>query len=241
MKAILISGSEIVKFGEDSQAKDFVNDRTIFELFLRKRVGLEKRNVFRFDFEKIRKFKISGLIKRIKKVVGADPEEPLIIYYSGHGREKFWSLLEKNEKPVKKFAFYNRSLMHALKKQLGPLIVIADSCYAMSLKRHLEKIDRPWLLLGLAPENLQGMGGGLLTNEVLKAWQNRKNVYPKFEKSSGKRVGSVIKKSYNKKFYGFKPDGKGGLRKFYFMRLRTKVKIVLRAGSDLDHLMFPKK
>jgi hypothetical protein len=109
----------------------------------------------------------------------------------------------------------------------------------MFIRKELKKLKYPWLLIGLAPETRLGYGS--VGQQAILYWFRNKPANPKYDNGHGRLVRAIKYKSYNKKFYGFKPDGKGGLRKFYFLSSYKMKKIVLRAGTDLDYLLYPKK
>ncbi len=238
MKAILISGFENKKVKKNNLTQDFLHDTKRFARYLILKAALNIEDVFVFKPTRIKEINLWGVFECIRQIVDLYPKEPLIIYYSGHGEKKYWNLRANKKDGERAYFFKFKRLLRILQKRSAPLIVIADCCYGMSLKKELEKLSYPWLLLGLAPETRIGYGS--VEKQIELCWSRRMLARPRYDNDT--RLVSFIKfKSYNKNFYGFKyGDGKH-FRKFFFIYRYKKVKVVLRAGSDLDHLMFPKK
>lgn len=235
MKAILIAGLEEKT---NKPVQYFTKDCKRFRRYLLKKVGLEKKDVYFFNPKRILKIKLRGLLNKIGKIVSGNSGEPLVIYYNGHGLSKLWSLYEINDKRVKSYSLRFDALLNILKNQRAPLVVMADTCFSMSLRRYLERLPCPWMLIGLAPEGRYGEGSVL--GQVLKSWSKKCTANPKF--NTGKSLVRYFKvKRYNQTKYGFRyGDGKH-FRKFFFSYSFKRIKVVLRAGSDLDYLMHSKK
>ncbi|MHB9019428.1 MAG: hypothetical protein ACYC3G_00925 [Minisyncoccota bacterium] len=239
MKAILISGFEREEKHKDKQTSDFIDDCKRFAKYLILKVGLKNTDISFFKPTKIKLINLWGLFESVRNTINSYPNEPLVIYYSGHGEKTYWNLRATKKSGERNYFFKFKRLLGLLKKRKAPLIVVANCCYGMVLKKELKKLNYPWLLIGLAPESRVGYGSMQAQLELL--WSHRQIFFPLYEDSAGKLVKSIKIKSYNKKFYGFKyGDGKH-FRKFFFNFNYKRIKIVLRAGSDLDHLMFPKK
>lgn len=239
MKAILISGFEKKQKNKDDQTPDFIDDCKRFARYLILKVGLKIDDVHVFKPIKINTISLWGLFESIRSIVDSSPNEPLVIYYSGHGEKTHWNLRANKKNGESSYYFKFKRLRRILQKRNGPLIVIANCCYGMALKKELKRLSCPWLLLGLAPETRVGYGSMQAQLELL--WSNRETIFPLYENSSGRLVKSIKIKSYKKIFYGFKyGDGKH-FRKFFFNHCYKKVKVILRAGSNLDYLMHPKK
>ena len=247
MKAIIISGFEKSRARKNNKKKnrlmpsltpDFIDDAKRFARYLILKAGLQIDDVFVFKPSTIKTMGVWGMFECFKNEVDLYPNEPLIIYYSGHGEKGYWNLRANDKKGERRYFFKFKRLLRVLQKRNAPLIVIADCCYGMSLKKELKKLNYPWLLLGLAPENR--VGYGTIERQIEFFWLRHKRALLRYDNDI-RLVSSIRFKSYNKKFYGFKySDGKH-LKKFYFLYSYKRVKVVLRAGSDLDHLMFPKK
>ncbi|MEK7478503.1 MAG: hypothetical protein AAB626_01085 [Patescibacteria group bacterium] len=239
MKAILISGFEKPEKGKEDMPLDFIDDCKSLTKYLLKKVGLKKKDILAFDPMKIKRLKLHGLFGNISKFIGLYSNEPLIIYYSGHGEEGHWNMRANSKNGESKYFFKFPRLLRILRKRSAPLIVIADCCYGMYIRKELKKLSYPWLLLGLAPETRVGFSS--VWPQIKLLWSNRRIAVPLYNNYSGRLVKSVKFKSFNKKLYGFKYGVGKHLRKFFFSYRYKRTKVNLRAGSDLDHLMYPKK
>jgi hypothetical protein len=239
MKAILISGFEKPKKNKEDLTLDFIDDCKSFAKYLLKKVGLKKEDIFIFDPTKVKRLKLRGLFGNISEVARLYPDEPLVIYYSGHGEEGHWNLRANSKDGESEYFFKFPRLLRILRKRSAPLIVIADCCYGMYIRKELKKLSYPWLLLGLAPETRVGFSN--VWPQIKLFWSNREIAVPLYNNYSGRLVKSVKFKSFNKKLYGFKYGVGKHLRKFFFSYHYKRTKVNLRAGSDLDRLMYPKK
>jgi|GEM_PF-2128826 len=237
MKAILISGFERAEKHKDNQTPDFIDDCKRFAKYLILKVGLKNKDISFFKPTKIKSINLWGLFESIRDVIDSYSNEPLVIYYSGHGEKSYWNLRATQKSGERNYFFKFKRLLGLLKKRNAPLIVVANCCYGMVLKKELKKLNYPWLLIGLAPESRVGYGSMQAQLELL--WSHREKLVPLYENASGKLVKSLKVKSYRKKFYGFRyGDGKH-FHKFYFLHSYKRVKISLREGYDLDYLMYP--
>lgn len=243
MKVILINGFEKAKKNEDNLTNNFIRDCKRFSRYLLKKVGLERKDIFYFNFEK--GIKVNAFLRNLKNVVDLYPNESLIVYYSGHGEKDYWNLRKdswnshtnKYQGNKKYFLKFPR-LLRIFQKRSLPLIIISDCCYGMSLGKKLKKLSYPWLLLGLAPETRVGYGS--VQSQITKNWSKHCRANPKYD-NGNKKVRYIKIKSYNKNLYGFRyGDGKH-FRKFFFSFRYKRIRVVLRAGSDIDHLCYPKK
>ena len=237
MKAILIAGLEIKK--DEKKALDFTKDCKKLRQYLLKKVRLEKKDIHFFSPKRILNIKLRGLLNKMDRIISRNSREPLLVYYSGHGLSKMLSLYEINNRRVKSYSLHFSRLLKALRGHNAPMIVVSDTCFAMSLKHHLEGLQRPWMLIGLAPEGQYGDEDGVLS-QIIRSWSRRRPADPKF--NTGKRLVRSFKvKRYDRTKYGFMyGDGKH-FRKFFFSYHYKRIKVVLRAGSDLDHFVYPKK
>ena len=236
MRVILISGTERKT---NKPVQYFAKDCKRLSRYLINRVGLKKKDIYFFDPKCILKIKLRGLLNKIKEIVNKNSNEPLLIYYSGHGLSKMWSLYELNDRRMKSYSLHFDALIRAVKDHNSALIVVADTCFAMSLKHYLKKLRFPWQLIGLAPEGRYGESDGIL-GQVLKSWSRHYPANPKF--NTGKRLVRYFRiKKYDRTKYGFRYGEDGCLHKFFFCYSIKRIKVVLRAGIDFDHLLYPKK
>lgn len=102
-------------------------------------------------------------------------DEPLIIYYAGHGNEEGWDLKDGE------IIFYEL-LFKFLDRRLGPLIFINDCCFGMVAVDYLKKLKCRKLILALAPKNLLGEtdGKSLLLTEIFSYWRRRQLAEPHY-------------------------------------------------------------
>ncbi len=238
MKAIVISGLGKKKGKNEALTSEFMRDCKFFIRYLIQSVGLKTSDVYFFKPNTVKIMRLWGLFESIKETIRLYPDETLLIFYSGHGERGYWNL-QPYTKEERSYYFKFKRLLRILKKRNAPLIVVADCCHGMFIRKELKKLNYPWLLIGLSPENKTGYGS--VGQQAILYWSRGKNANPKYDNGSGRLIRFIKFKSYNKKFYGFKPDGKGGLRKFYFVSSYKIKKINLREGVDLDYLLFPKK
>ena len=244
MKAIVISGFEYPKkkkkngMRPENLTPEFIEDTKRFVRYLILKARLKIDDVFVFKPSKIKTIRLWGLCECVRQISNLYATEPLVIYYSGHGEKKYWNLRHRGKKGDPSYFLKHRRLFNILRKRSAPLIVIADCCYGMAIGKYLKKLNYPWLLLGLAPENRVGFGS--VERQIEMFWSHGFRAFPKYD--IGEEIVETIKfKSFNKKLYGLKYLGRRRFRKFYFSYSYKTVKIILRAGHDLDYLLFPKK
>lgn len=236
MKVILISGLEIKT---NKPVQYFAKDCERLRRYLLKKVGLKKKDIYFFDPKCILRIKPRGLLNKIKWIISKNSNEPLLVYYSGHGLSKMWSLYELNDRRVKSYSLHFNALTKAVKDHNSALIVVANTCFAMSLKHYLKKLRYPWQLIGLAPEGRYGESDGVL-GQIIKSWTRHYKANPKF--NTGKRfVRCFSVKRYDQTKYGFRYGDDGCLHKFFFSYSIKRIKAVLCAGLHFDHLLYPKK
>ncbi len=238
MKAIVMCGFGRRNSKKEALTSEFMRDCKFFIRYLVKRVGLKTEDVHFLKPGTIKTMRLWGLLETIKEIVRLNPNEPLLVSYSGHGEAGYWNL-RPHTKEKKTYYFKFKQLIRILKKRNAPLIVVADCCYGMSIRKELKKLDYPWLLIGLAPQTRVGYGS--IGQQAMLYWSRNKPANPKYDNGNGRLLKFLRFKSYNKKFYGFKPNGKRGFRKFYFLSSYKMKKVNLRAGTDLDYLLYPKK
>jgi hypothetical protein len=95
------------------------------------------------------------------------------------------------------------------------------------------------MLIGLAPEGQYGESAGIL-GQVIKSWSGRCPADPKFD--TGKRLVRYFKvKRYDQTRSCLLYGNDKRFHKFFPYYSFKRIKVVLRAGSDLDHLLYPKK
>ena len=239
MKVIIISGFEIPKKGKDDLTGNFIRDCILFRRYFLTELGLLKKDILFFDPKRIKRIKLKGLIKGAREISSLYSAEPLIIYYSGHGEKSYWKLFSNQKKgSPNSYFFYHRRLLSAIKNHAAPIIVIADCCYGMSLKRELRKLKCGWLLIGLAPKNRIGYSH-LFLGQITRKWLKRRIANPVYKTETG-RARYIRIKSFDKKNYGLRYYG-GKFHKYFYRYSFKKIKIVLREGDNLDYLCYPKK
>lgn len=238
MKAILIAGLE-EKTNKNLRILDFTKDCEKLRRYLIRKVGLKKKDISFFDPKCILNIKLKGLLNKMSKIVFRNSNEPFLVYYSGHGLSKMWSLYEINDGRVKSYSLRFTRLMKALKDHNAPLIVVADTCFAMSLKRYMEKLRCQWMLIGLAPEGQYGNETGVL-DQVIGSWLKRRPTDPKY--NIGKRLVRSFKvKRYDQTKSCLLYGNDKRFHKFFPYYSFKRIEAVLRAGSSLDYLVYPKK
>lgn len=250
MKAILISGIETVSEKGSNIVLDLGLNNLSFYLYLKYKVCLPEKDIFFYDGKDVLSLRAKGLLTEIEeRVASKDPLEPLLIYYGGHGAIGKWPIFTKNKFGIKGFKLKHKNLRLVLEKQDGPLIIIADCCYAMSLKKQLKNLNCKWLLLGLAPKDRPGYLGDVRGSinshkgviiQIMKSWLKHEPANPKYF-NGNKAVRYFKKKKYRKSNYCLYMGNNKKLHRYYFEYSFRKIKVVLREGDNLDCLMYPKK
>lgn len=235
MKFILLSGIEEEK---GNLITTFSLECVKFFKYLSNKLSISKNKIYFFIPVKFLHLKIDGILDNLIKIIHENPLEPLLIYFNGHGQDGAWCFCTKDGRAFSPFVLPHRKLIRALREQRGPLIIIADCCYAMSLFESLNKLKCKKLLIGLSPKNMVGYDSVL--DRVIEKWLSKKIADPLYD--TGKRKARFIKiidyrRSKYCRFYG----GDGKFHKYYFDYFVKKIRIVLRAGDDLDFLLYPKK
>lgn len=234
MKAILIYGVESVPSYRDTYSvRDFSCCCLGFYHYLREKARLLEEKIFSYDGRNVLRLKAKGIANEISRIISLNPREPLVLYYGGHGFRDGWAL--KIGCSTEGYSLGHKKLADVLQKQLGPLIIIADCCYAMSLKKYLKKLSCKLLLLGATPENLTGYGG--VIRQIIKSWVLGKVANPLYDNKFGKRRYVEVKK-YLKPLGWICIPGKKSRR--YYPQDTKKVKVILRQGDNLDYLLYSK-
>jgi hypothetical protein len=246
MKAILIAGVESFLAKELPIVSDLGTGCLSFYSYLRKKVRLFEKKIFYYSGRDILRFKSKRLLSKIEKIILMSPSEPLVIYYNGHGLGGEWSIFSENG--IGKLCLNHKRLLKVLKKQQGPLIMIADCCYAMSIKEQLKKLKCEWLLLGAAPKNRIGYDDvsekhtityGVIS-QIIRSWLKHKPANPKYFDGE-RKVRNVKKKIVDRSKYVLSYNSKKKeFKKFYYSYSFKKIKMVLRQGDDLDSLLYSK-
>ncbi|MBU4347919.1 hypothetical protein KJ671_00180 [Patescibacteria group bacterium] len=265
MKVILIAGVESFLVKKLPIISDLGTGCLSFYSYLRKKVHLFEKKIFFYDGRDVLRLKTKRLLRKIEKIIAMNPSEPLVIYFDGHGLKGEWCLYVKNK--TGGFSLRYRKLIKVLKKQRGPLIIIADCCYAMDLEKQLEKLSCEWLLLGAAPKDRVGhydvseqftTSYGVII-QIVKDWLKHSPANPKYnpEKAGVAPIRYIKEKIYSKTEYVLLYDSKKNIFKKsylpcfhktkkkvmgapYYVQSYDKIKIVLRAGDNIDHLLYPK-
>ena len=137
--------------------------------------------------------KLEDMLAKVSKI-----NEPLVIYYGGHGYRNGWQLGENHQISYK-------WLVARLKKRKRPTIFVNDCCFAMALQDHLHKLRCRYLLLGLAPKTLEGFES--IVPALLDCWKNRRTADPKLWVWNRQRLSPfILKKSGDRLRSGAKLD-----------------------------------
>lgn len=99
----------------------------------------------------------------------AGKDEPLVIYYGGHGQRNGWKLSSK-------YAVLYRDIVAALKNQRRPVIFLNDCCFGMALQDYLPRLSCEYLLLGLCPKTLTSYDS--LVPAVVRSWRKSQPADP---------------------------------------------------------------
>jgi hypothetical protein len=168
MKVIIISGFD---FHDKESSNYFYDSGQFFYRFVRKELKIAKEDVFVYGLRQKRQSSVS-LLRFIEKVVGKSSQEPLVIYYTGHGLPDRWLFSEK-------ISFSYKKLAWIFSKRKEPLLIINDCCYAMSLARHFKHLKCKHLLIGIVMKEIEALSNKRIIKEILKFWRARKPANPK--------------------------------------------------------------
>ncbi|MDO8443274.1 MAG: hypothetical protein Q7S81_03420 [bacterium] len=201
MKALIISSYDKSIFPHLDAAKFFK--------YLVDEVGMIKDNIFfygRAEYEA----KI-GFYNVLLRVSELSANEPLIVYYSGHGLKTGWDF--KDDVDISYEIIFN-----FLGKRKAPLIFINDCCYGMVAADFMEKINHPKMLIGLSPKDCAGESSrkSILLTEIFRYWRRGLPANPRF---------CVRENVYCR----------------YLVKKKVKTKVNLRWGNKLDRFVFPSK
>lgn len=238
MRAILISGIE-KNDKNPNDVQDFSKKCVELYGYLFHKLHILPKDILFFIPKFVLKLKEKGILKEINTFISEKSFEPLIIYFRGHGSRYSWSLYSKNLISSECFHLRFRRMKWVLKKQRGPLIVIADCCHAMSLFDYLKELKCQKLFIGLSPKN--GLGWDTVIESIIQNWQNHKLASPLYNMPKGRSVRYVKIKDYRKSKYCLFNGNDGMFHRYYYDYFFKKIKIVLREGDNLDYLMYPKK
>jgi hypothetical protein len=206
MRVLIVTG-----YGDDlythSDAANFFN-------YLVKEVGISKNRILFYgpaEYEaKINFFNIFAQVCRQSK------NDPLIIYYSGHGLSDGWSFKDNTDIPY-------GLLVHFLKNRNAPVMLINDCCFGMIAAEYFKELKCHKLVIGLSPKNLSGQTddefGSILLPEVFKFWRRYSLAFPRFK---------IDKKNLPEE-----------MRDEFFYKMISH--LCLRCGDGLDALLFPQK
>ncbi|MHB9019430.1 MAG: hypothetical protein ACYC3G_00935 [Minisyncoccota bacterium] len=165
MKALIVSGF-------DRDIFPYVDSVRFFD-YLINEVGLTKDDIVFYGPAEVK----AGIIfyNIFFALCKLTINEPLIIYYAGHGNEEGWDL--KGDIVI----FYDL-LAKFLDCRLAPLIFINDCCFGMAAVDFLEKLKFRKLILALAPKDLVGEtdGKSLLLSEIFAYWRGRRIAEPHY-------------------------------------------------------------
>ena len=235
MKFVLLSGIEEEK---GNLITTFSLECVKLYKYLFDKLSIPKEKIYFFSPEEFMRLKIGGILRDLKIMIKQDPYEPLVIYFNGHGRINEWCFYTKDGCAYLPFVLCHKKLIRALRKQRGPLIIIADCCFSMSLMESLKNLKCEKLLIGLSPKNRVGFDSVL--DQVLEKWNSGNIANPLY--NNGKRKIRFIKRTdYRKSKYCRLFGGDKKFHRYYYNYFVKKTRIVLRNGNFLDHYMYPKK
>lgn len=146
--------------------------------------------------------------------------EPLIIYYSGHGTKFGWNFSDGL------FISYDELVgFLTLKPRKAPLILINDCCFGMAAASYFKELKTKKTIFGLAPKDSVGQNdesGSFLLPELFRYWRRGKLAVPSFKIRIDKDMPADFKEELKAEMmFTEKPS--------------------LRYGDDLDYLLFPQK
>lgn len=131
-RAVLIAGD----------GKYFLEKVYIMQSFLREEVGMEDVHVLQTPY-----LTPKDLDKSLAHLIQHTPNEPLFLFFSGHGNEQGWGMNTND-------AFsYKILVQDILAKRAAPTLIVNDCCCSFSLARMLEKE-------GCSPELLSVIAAG---------------------------------------------------------------------------------
>lgn len=203
MKALIVSSYDKSIFPHLDSVKFFE--------YLVKEVGMIKDDIF-FYGRAEHKAKIS-FYNILFRICELSKDEPLIIYYSGHGLKTGWDFERDTAIPYEAIFFF-------LEKRNAPLIFINDCCYGMVAADFMKEIKHSKLLIGLAPKECEGEASpkSILLTEIFRYWRRGRLADPRFCVKKGTYCRYLVEKDKTK-----------------------KRKINLRWGDALDHILFSLK
>lgn len=108
-------------------------------------------------------------------------DEPLIVYYTGHGLKTSWSFKKNTSIPYEIIFYF-------LEKRNAPLIFINDCCFGMVAADFMKEIKYAKMLIGLAPKNRLGESDkkSILLREIFRYWRKGLSANPRFCIEKGK-------------------------------------------------------
>lgn len=165
MKALIVSGF-------DKGIFPYVDSVRFFD-YLVNEVGLTKDDIVFYGPAEVK----AGIIfyNVFFALSKSTINEPLIIYYAGHGSEEGWDL------GGGMVIFYDL-IAKFLDSRLAPIVFINDCCFGMVAVDFLERLKCRKLIIALAPKDLVGEtdGKSLLLSEIFSYWRNRKIAEPHY-------------------------------------------------------------
>lgn len=182
MKALIISSYDKSIFPHLDSARFFK--------YLTDEVGMIKDDiVFYGRAEHEAKLSFYNVLLRMCEL---SKDEPLIIYYSGHGLKVGWDF-KKNMNISYEIIF------KFLEERSAPLIFINDCCFGMVAVDFMKEIKYAKMLIGLAPKNRLGESDkkSILLREIFRYWRKGLPANPRFCVEKGKYCrysGKKVKK-----------------------------------------------
>ncbi|MBI4991958.1 MAG: hypothetical protein HZB99_01960 [Candidatus Harrisonbacteria bacterium] len=161
---------------------EFESETAEFFEYFRNQVKLPLDRIHFYN-EEVYKKKVSleDFLKDIAKI-----NEPVVLYYGGHGYRDGWQLLENR-------LMSYRSLIQILRNRSKPAIFVNDCCFGMALKDHICGLQCRYLLLGLAPKTCEGEGS--VVPGIIRCWKERRLADPRlWVMDKDKRTPFILEK-----------------------------------------------
>jgi hypothetical protein len=211
MKALIVTDN-------DKKISSYLDAVSFFN-YLVNEVGMTKDDIYFYGSAEYRaKLNFHNIFFHVCEL---SANEPLIVYYSGHGSRFGWDFSEDL------FISYEELVgFLMLKPRKAPLILINDCCFGMAVVDYLKELKIKKTVFGLSPKDFVGQNdesGSFLLPELFKYWRKGKLAAPSFKiKIDGKDLPDDFKEELKKEAMSME-------------------KIDLRYGDNLDYLLFPQK
>ncbi len=146
---------------------EFTEETVQFCEYFQKQLRLPNSNTHFYNANSFDEgISIQNFLKGIAKI-----NEPIVIYYGGHGYRKGWHLHDNYKIPYS-------VIVDALKSHKKPIIFVNDCCFGMALQDYFGVLKCLYLLLGLSPKTLEGFGS-VMVDKIVHCWRHSKPADPK--------------------------------------------------------------